>query len=315
VLLSARPIVHGLGATLALACLTSAATPASAQQVADTAFAPPIARPAFQGPSRPVVMIDEAHHNFHTASGRYSPFAELLRRDGFRVQASTRPFTGEALREARVLVIANALNERNREDWTLPTPSAFTPQEIAAVRAWVETGGALLLIADHMPMAGAAEALGAAFGISWHNGFAMDPGEQAPFVFTRDGAQRLAAHPVTDGRDAGERVTAVATFTGSAFRAGADAVPIFTLGQGIVSLAPERAWEFTPETPRQDVGGWLQGAVLDVGKGRVAVFGEAAMFTAQLAGPQRQPVGMNAPLAAQNAQFLLNVFHWLVRMI
>jgi len=48
-----------------------------------------------------------------------------------------------------------------------------------------------------------------------------------------------------------------------------------------------------------------------VGKGRVAVFGEAAMFSAQLAGPNKAPMGMNAPIAAQNPQFLLNVMHWL----
>ena len=31
----------------------------------------------------------------------------------------------------------------------------------------------------------------------------------------------------------------------------------------------------------------------------------------QLAGPERRPVGMNAPDAEQNAQFVLNVMHWL----
>ena len=46
-------------------------------------------------------------------------------------------------------------------------------------------------------------------------------------------------------------------------------------------------------------------------RGRVAAFGEAAMFSAQLGGPESLPMGMNAPEAGQNAQFLLNVFHWL----
>ena len=101
------------------------------------------------------------------------------------------------------------------------------------------------------------------------------------------------------------------TFTGSAFKAGAGAMPLLTLAPNVVSLAPHEAWKFTPDTARLDVGGWLQGAALEVGKGRVAVFGEAAMFTAQLAGPQRQPMGMNAPGAEQNAQFLLNVMRWL----
>ena len=53
----------------------------------------------------------------------------------------------------------------------------------------------------------------------------------------------------------------------------------------------------------------------EYGKGRVAVFGEAAMFSAQLAGPERRPVGMNKPEAPQNPQFLLNLIHWLTRQI
>ncbi len=65
------------------------------------------------------------------------------------------------------------------------------------------------------------------------------------------------------------------------------------------------------EMPVYPVGGWLQGGALRVGEGRAVVLGEAAMCTAQLAGPQRAPMGMNNPLAPQNAQFCLNVVHWL----
>lgn len=75
----------------------------------------------------------------------------------------------------------------------------------------------------------------------------------------------------------------------------------------------ERAWEFDHTTPRMPVTGWLQGAALEAGGGRVAVFGEAAMFAAQLVGPRRQPVGMNAPSATQNLQLLLNTLRWLSR--
>ena len=55
----------------------------------------------------------------------------------------------------------------------------------------------------------------------------------------------------------------------------------------------------------------LQGAVLEQGRGRVAVFGEAAMFSAQVSGPSRRPMGMNAPHAGENPRFLLNLMHWL----
>jgi hypothetical protein len=81
------------------------------------------------------------------------------------------------------------------------------------------------------------------------------------------------------------------------------------LPSGSVMLLPEVAWEFSESTPRIPAAGMYAGVVSKYGHGRVATFGEAAMFTAQLAGEQR--MGMNRPEAAQNAQFLLNVVHWL----
>jgi len=291
------------------------ATALGAQQVADSAFHPDVGPPAFAPGAGPRVALDQAHHDFHTVDGRYLSFARLLRADGFVVDGSDVPLTAGALADIDVLVIANALNERNdlADDWTLPTPSAFTTEEIAAVSAWVEGGGALLLIADHMPFAGAAHDLAAAFGFDFANGFALEGGDvggQGPMIFRR-GDGSLAAHPITDGGRAGARVDSVATFTGSAFRPPPRATSLLTFHDDVVSLNPDTAWTFHDDTPRTDVGGWSQGAVAEVGRGRVAVFGEAAMFSAQLAGPQGVPVGMNAPLAAQNPRFLLNLAEWL----
>lgn len=303
--------------TFLVACLAPWRTAtADAQQVPDSAFAPPIARPAFAPGAGPVVLVDEAHANFHTTDGRYYAFAQLLRRDGYVVHGLGEPFTPASLAGARVLVIANALNPRNAEDWFLPTPSAFTPEEIAAVEAWVRGGGSLLLVADHMPFPGAAEGLAAAFGVAMGNGFAYDSTEQVSrFRFSRANGL-LADHAITRGRGGAERVDSIDSFTGQAFRlVRADAEPLLTLGPGTVLLMPEVAWQFSALTPRMRADGLLHGAVLGHGRGRVAVFGEAAMFSAQLAGPQRARMGMNDPGAPQNTQFLLNVLHWLTGVI
>ncbi len=288
-----------------------AAGGAIAQQVADSAFAPPIANPAFPVGEGPVVMIDAAHHNFHTADGRYYTFARLLMRDGYRVISSEASFTAETLGKGQILVVSNALNERNTEDWSLPTPSAFTPEEVAAVREWVHSGGSLLLIADHMPFPGAAGDLAAALGFQINNGFALDTASDdgGTYVFRR-ADNTLADHPITNGRTPAERIDSVVSFTGEAFQADS-AVALMTFGAGVSSLMPDVAWEFSDSTKQVDVSGWFQGAVSTVGKGRVAVFGEAAMFSAQLAGPNRVAVGMNHTRAPQNPQFLLNTVHWL----
>jgi hypothetical protein len=300
-------------ASLVSPVLFALAASACAQQVSDSSYEPPLPRPAYEAGRGPRVAIDGAHHNFHTPDGRYEPFARLLLRDGYQVTAFDTLFCEAALARVDLLVIANALNECNVENWSLPTPSAFAPEEIAAVRSWVERGGALLLIADHMPFAGAATDLGAAFGVEFTNGFALDGTWERGglHAFTRGGGLRES--PVTRGRDEAETVEAVASFTGSAFRAPDDAVPVLVFGAGAVSHNTKTAWQFADDTPQVPIEGWCQGALLRAGRGRLAVFGEAAMFTAQLAGPDRRRVGMNAAEAVGNHQLLLNVMHWLTR--
>jgi len=166
--------------------LLAAATGASGQQVADTAFRLDVAAAAFSTGQGPRVAIDGAHFNFHTVDERYAPFAELLRRDGFVVTGLEEKFDRSTLSAVDVLVIANALNERNVEEWSLPTPSAFTPEEIEAVSGWVNDGGALLLIADHMPFGGAAADVASAFGFSFTNGYASRPvSTRGTLVFSR----------------------------------------------------------------------------------------------------------------------------------
>jgi uncharacterized protein (DUF2249 family) len=295
---------------LSFLAVCSAGLPTSGQQVADTSFKPAILNPAYSQGQGPVILLDEAHNNFHTATGRYQPFAELLRRDGYVVNASTSKFTQAALSKGQILVIANALADRNQSDWSLPTPAAFSDEEVKAVSEWVKGGGALLLIVDHMPFPGAAENLAKAFAIRFSNGYAINEQAQGPMVFKlAEGA--LKEHAITRGRADSEKVDSVATFTGSAFQIDGKFQPLLVFGESVVSAMTTKAGQITVETPRVPVKGWYQGAVLQFGKGRVAVFGEAAMFSAQLAGANRNPMGMNAPIAAKNAQFLLNVLHWL----
>lgn len=268
--------------------LVIAAVPLAAQQVADQAFRPPIAKPAYQPGKGPVVLIDEAHENFHTESGRYRPFADLLRRDGYVVEASTTSFTAETLRRAAVLVIANA---------TQP----LTAAETAAVRGWTSAGHSLLLIADHPPYSAVAAALGTTIGIHFSDGVARDRNASTGRLVFRRSDKTLMDHPITAG------LNDVATFTGTSFQLEVAGEPLLVFGSDVYSFQQ-------PADPNpSSVQGHLQGAVLRVGKGRVAVFGEAAMFSAQLSGPDRNPMGMNAEIAKDNAQFLLNVMHWLTR--
>jgi hypothetical protein len=272
--------------------------------------------------------VDEAHHNFHTVAGRFAPFAALARRDGYRVRASAEPFSAAVLSSCDLLVIANAQpSDRPWNEYPRPTPSAFTTSEIVAVHAWVEQGGGLLLLADHMPLAGAAAALAAAFGAEFTDGFAYDSaagwlrdrnriGGRAEITLFEVKSGTLGDHAITRGRGPDEAISKVRSFTGQAFQWNSPGVtPLLTLPAHYVSLEPRIAWEFDQSTPIRRVGGWLQGAARPVGSGRVVLLGEAAMLSAQRTGPAQRPMGMNAPGAEQNAQFALNVLHWLAELL
>jgi hypothetical protein len=302
---------HTLIAVLLILLLAAFTKGTLAQQAPDTAFRYNNPHPFYPAGSGPLVLIDQAHHNFHTKDGGFFAFARLLEQDGYRVQSLSTAVTGpDALENCRILVIANALDASNAQQWVLPTPSAFTAGEIKLIRQWVEAGGRLLLIADHMPFAGAATDLAKAFGFEYLNGFAFT-GERSwpPSRFVRtDGT--LAESPVTTGQNPSDRIDQVATFTGSAFKAPPGAIPVLKFLPEHWSLQPDTAWQFSDRTPKQPLGGYCQGALLEYGKGKVAVFGEAAMFTAQIVNGQ-MPVGFNSPDAPQNARFILNLIRWM----
>lgn len=300
-------------ALLTIVALGLVVAPGAGQQVPDFAFDPPIDVPEFETGQGPVVAIDAAHLNFHTLEGSYQTFGALLRKDGYRVVSNEAPLTEASLAAIDILVIANPLHEQSAERFApLPNLSAFTEPEIAALDAWVAGGGALLLIADHMPIAGHAEELAAAFGVRFHNGFLFGPEGQGRITFRRSD-RSLVPSRGSDGRRRTERVDSVTTFTGQAFRIDpdVDAQRVLVVPEGYTLFLPRVAWQFSDSTPRIQAANLLQGALVRRGGGRIAVFGEAAMFSAQLAGPERVPMGMNHPSAGQNYRFALNVLHWL----
>jgi len=292
------------------------ATSAGAQQVGDPDYKPKIARPSFPDRDGPVVAIDEGHHNFHTRTRRYAPFARLLEADGYRVRSHEGVVSEKSLGGIQVLVIANALHQSNTKKWELPTPSAFTNEEIDSIVAFVEGGGSLFLIADHMPFPGAIEKLASKFGVRFENGFNALKNDKGGLAVSRLEFRRkgggITRHAITTGKDGKGRIEQVATFTGSAFQlehGTAGASPLLVLGEGSYVLSPKRAWKFGKDTPKKEASGWLQGAAIEHGKGRVVVFAEAAMFTAQRTRGGR--TGMHTPAAKDNQQLALNVLRWL----
>ncbi len=286
---------------------------AYSQQVPDTLYRPIIKKSTYVKGKGSVVYIDEGHRNFHTKDNRFLPFARLLQQDGYIIKGFDTVFTKERLKNVNILVISNALSPDSRPPFTSPTKSAFSKKEIKHLKKWTANGGSLFLIADHMPFAGAAAELGKAFGFKFYDSFLFDSERRGILDFSIDNSL-LASNSITKGRNRDELVDKVVTFTGQAFETPKDALSILKLNEKYTVHLPDTMWVFNDNIKQFKASNLSQGAVLEFGKGRVAIFGEAAMFTGQLAGQQRRKVGMNADYAAQNYKLLLNIIHWLDRL-
>ena len=296
-----------------LACFTIAAvvwlSPVGlGQQVADPDFDVRVAKPAYTK-NGPKVLFDEAHNNFHTASGRYKPFADLITNDGYQITPGKEKFSAATLKGYDILVISNALGAPQMNLPEAANP-AFTPEESDAVRDWVKAGGALLLIADHAPIGSATQVLADRFGVNMSKMFTVDQqnydkesNNPGFIVYTRESG-RLADHPITSGRNATERVNRIIAFTGQSLKGPADSFAFMKLADSAVDVVQGGTGQ------PFSAAGRSQGLAMRFGKGRLVVLGEAAMLSAQLAGPNRMPFGMNKP-GIDNRRLALNIVHWL----
>lgn len=278
---------------------------ADGQQGPDPEFNTTVAHPAYSK-NYPRVIFDEAHNNFHTTTGRYKPFVDLILSDGYNVVPGRKLFAKPSLSTFKILVIANALGAEDMDEEGADR-SAFTEEECDVVRDWVKGGGALLLIADHAPFGAAAESLGKRFGVEMSKGYTFDPENYfkgpSTLIFSREN-KRLLDHPITHGRKDSERINQVLTFTGQSLKGPEGSSVLFLLSQ-TARDKPDRESKTSVSA-----AGNAQGIAFKFGKGRVVVLGEAAMLSAQLSGAEKQPMGMNVA-GSDNRQLALNIMHWL----
>ena len=263
----------------------------------------------------PKVLFDEAHNNTDTSNGRYQPFAELITSDGYTVIPNREKFSKPRLKDYEVLVIVNAAGSQEQR-----AASAFTEEECDAVRDWVSSGGALLLISDHLPYSAAASELSKRFDVVFTNGFTVDrfkynkeSEDQTELVFDRsDGL--LGEHPITRGRYPSERINRVITFSGTSVKGPTGSVAFLKLADTALDILPPDRKQTSPEDAPPDhqevsAAGRAQGVALELGKGRMVVISEAAALTAQVASRGFR-FGMNVP-GIDNRQLALNIMHWL----
>ncbi|MBA3655749.1 MAG: hypothetical protein H0W69_00180 [Gemmatimonadaceae bacterium] len=308
-------------ARLALPLILLVLQLACTAQKADPDFTSPNHVPAYTG-SGPVVCIDAAHNNAHTADGLYRPFAATMERDGYQVVSQDVHVASTSLSKCAVYVSVNAAGGRTYKLFGLNLPtksrerrhlSAFSPDEIIALRNWIERGGSILLIADHHPFGLAASALSTALGVEMGGGFteaansgASNSLDRSQLLFSRENGL-LGTHPILSGRKAAEQIARVQTFTGQSLRS-RTGTPLLILGDSATDYLPENG-----KLVSRTAFGPAQAYTVTLGKGRVVVMGEAAALTAQV-DDKGNKFGMQVA-GTDNLQFVLNIMHWLSRLL
>lgn len=243
------------------------------------------------------MLFDQAHRNFHRADGNYRPFADLITRDGYRITTNHKPFTKQSLQEADVLIIVNARGGEGPAAFDTP---AFTLDEAATVRKWVQDGGSLLLIADHAPFGAGAEILSQHFGVNMGKGFTLDTasgyseGNPSFLRFTRENGL-LAEHPIIKGRDSTERVSRILTFTGQSLSVPLRARALLRLSPTAMDGAPQTRAEAQAQAQRI---ARLRDSVMAA---RAGTTGAKDTIALRLP-PTEQPAGRQLTSAAGRAQ-------------
>lgn len=130
----------------------------------------------------------------------------------------------------------------------------------------------------------------------------------------------------------------IITFTGQSFtyidQPGLTICPLMVMGDGTYTVLTESQDAYfgpdvdssnsnmltslltsgeVPEfiVPVTNSWGKLQAAIVEAGEGKVVFFGEAGMFTAQIAADGETQMGLNNPMASHNWKYALNVIRYL----
>lgn len=266
---------------------------------------------AYPHDKNPRVLFDEGHHNFHTSTGRYKPFADALTKDGYIIIPNKQKITPEVLIGYDVFVCSNASSSEPDSSGRRSPLLAFTAEECSHLKQWVLNGGSMWLIADHEPAGNAVENLADSFGVDMSKSYTADPKNfdkislYASWIRYSDENGNLGDHPIIKGRNESERIKTLVSFTGQSLKGPEKSVPLLLLSDeayDVINIEDRMSARII------SAKGSCQALAMEFGKGRIVVCGEAAMFTS-LEGP-----GMNFP-GTDNKQLLLNIAHWLSKLI
>lgn len=289
-------------------------------QQADTTYAPRVNTRTWPD-GGPLVAIDDAHWNAHTAARGFAPFVKLLAADGYVVAGRGNAATPAVFGNAKVVVIGNALGFRGavqelgqmvRVGLDALAADALTDGEADQLETWVREGGSLLLVAEQAPASRAVRSLAERFAVTMHDATVVDPehserDDPTTIVFTREG-RTLAVHPITGTTGRADAIGRVVTFGGQAL----DGPPHATKLLIFSGTAYETGTTNAGPEDRRAVPGLAQALAIYHGRGKIVVLGDADVITSRL----RSTAGLNDRIGLQwpnsdNELFARRIMAWL----
>jgi hypothetical protein len=266
-----------------------------------------------------VLLLDRAHHNY--LGNGYQAFLQVVRDQRFALTGNMQPFTPATLASASLLVVVHAQGAPQSAPNTERAAHAFTIEEADAVRAWVEGGGALLLVTDHYPAGPAAARLAERFGVRLSGGWTDDfkyrrtGGAYGPIfgqiAFSAENGL-LGEHAILRGGDEFERVRVVSSTAGDSLQGPPGSIPLLRLGPGALDWhlplrqpdtveSDTRDFNPCPRCSTSSAAGKSQAVAIETGRGRVVVLAEMGYL-----------LDYSTP-GLDNRRFASNIVRWLAR--
>ena len=283
------------------------------QMLNDSPFNASISNPKYKKQKGPKILIDAGHHNFIVEMGLIKPFVDLSTNDGYQPKIDSGVFTSAYLANYEIVFIPPAMPFRFASKREVTTEITFTPDELAALKDWVNKGGSLMMLSEHAPIDKSMTPLFNTFGIQLSIGAVVDsvnydksikfPNAETLLLFNSSNGLLNRTHPIIKGNNPNELVQNIVTYTGSALS-----------GEGyttIVKLSPSakiRKWNASQPSG----GGDSQCLAGNFGKGKVFALGDCNGFTAMYVntGGTKFSAGMQVD-AYDWRQFVLNTLHWM----
>lgn len=283
------------------------------QMLNDSPFNASVSNPKYKQQKGPHILIDAGHHNFIVEMGLIKPFVDLSTNDGYRPKIDSGVFTPAYLANYQMVLITPAMPFKFGSKKEVTTEITFTPNELAALKDWVNKGGSLIMLSEHAPIDKSMTPLFNTFGIQLSIGAVVDsvnydtriqfPNAETLLLFNSNNGLLHNNHPIIKGNNKSEWVQNIETYTGCALT-GEGYTNIFKLSPS----AKIRKWSGSQPSG----GGNSQCLAGSFGKGKLVALGDCNGFTAMYvnSGGKKFSAGMQVEQYDWR-QFVLNTLHWL----